>query len=742
MSNSSAQKPGRISDRAVRVAVFAPVRGVFDYLIPADFPASQAPAGCRVLVPFGTQNRVGIILGEAQPQGDRPLKSLLKLLDPTPLVEEAVLDLARWSADYYQHPLGDVLSVCWPVMLRQPRALPDVGQRFWQMTARGHTERDQLSVTATRQQSLLEELESGPRSDSELSSLGLVWRDAARRLAEKGWISSYLSDESAVTATGNGVPGVELSVAQHQAVQQILKTPGKFSVTALDGVTGSGKTEVYLSAIAQMCEKGAQSLVLVPEIALTEQLVGRFRQRFGKQVAVMHSALSERERFLAWNRCRLGQARIMIGTRSAVWVSMQQLGLIIIDEEHDPSYKQQDGFRYSARDVAVMRAKRGHIPIVLGSATLSLETLANVQRGRYQLIPLLHRARAQPVPQPRCIDIRGQSLRAGLGPTALAAVDAHLSRSQQVLLFLNRRGYSPVLFCRACGSLWRCDRCDAGLVLHKQERAARCHHCDRRLPMQRGPRCCEQPELALLGQGTERLEEEVAELFPRHRICRLDRDTAHNSSTVSATLEIIDTGGVDIIVGTQMIAKGLDFSRVTLVVIVDADSRLYSLDFRAEERLAQLIVQVAGRSGRGEAPGEVLIQTLQPDHPALRRIVEGGYHAFAEAALLERREASLPPFQAMAILRADARDAALPLQYLRAVREHLAAQGHAGMTCGYPIPALMEKRAGRHRALLALSAGSRATLTNILRQQLSFLDGEARKHKVRMALDIDPQEAL
>jgi primosomal protein N' (replication factor Y) len=720
------------------VAVFAPLRQVFDYRVPDGMAPRR---GARVGVPFGNSHRVGVVLAVRAESDDgrlAELKPIDAVLDAEPLLDEAMLRLAAWSADYYQYALGDVLASLLPTTLRRRRQLPDDGRRGWRLTAAGHAGLAELGRRAPHQRTLLERLAGAPVSDRDLADLPFDWRAPLRRLQARAWVEAVRLGPPAPTPAA---AGPALNAEQHVAVEAVTASLDEFRAWLLWGITGSGKTEVYLDLIARSLTQARQALVLVPEIALTQHLLDRFRQRFGNRVGVLHSGLGERERALTWDACRRGEVGVLVGTRSAVWVGLPALGLIVVDEEHDASYKQQDGFRYSARDVAIVRAQQAAIPVVLGSATPSLETLANVERGKYHELRLEARALAASPPRIECVDVRGRGLRGGLGDQLVDTMHAHLERGEQVMLFLNRRGYAPLLICRHCGEPRRCDRCDAFLVYHKGLDAARCHHCDRHLSMHRPANCCELPEIAPIGLGTERVEEIVAELFPGRRVCRMDRDTVRHPATLATMLEDIAAGRVDILIGTQMVAKGLDFAAITLVGIVDADSRLYALDFRAEERLAQLLVQVAGRAGRAERAGRVLIQTHQPHHPVLRRVIEQGYGAYARAALAEREQAGLPPFAAMAVLRAESPRAERPLAFLADARK-LLLEDTEGVDISFPIPALMERRAGRYRALVVLSAPTRGAIGRVFARRLEALDVAARAARVRHSIDVDPQDTL
>ena len=481
----------------------------------------------------------------------------------------------------------------------------------------------------------------------------------------------------------------------------------------LHGVTGSGKTEVYLAAIADTLARGAQALLLVPEISLTQQMVSRLTRRFGRTVAVLHSAMSDTRRADVWLRCHRGEVGVLMGTRSAVWAPLPNVGLVVVDEEHDASLKQHDGFRYHARDVAIIRAQQLGVPIVLGSATPSLESGLNVQLGKYTRVSLPQRA-----------------------------IEQRLERGEQSLLFLNRRGFAPVVLCHACGAIAACARCDANYVWHKGRGLLICHHCGGQKRLAQLAACCEAPEQVPLGLGTEQIEESLNTLFPGRRIARVDRDSMRRRGVMEETFEAVRAGTVDILIGTQMLSKGHDFANVTLVGIVDADSQLFSTDFRAEERLAQTIVQVAGRAGRAAIPGEVLIQTHHPHHELLQTLISDGYDRFAERALAERRAAELPPFVPMALIRAEAPGAQAPLNFLRELRTRAALPERAGLDILGPIPAAMEKKAGRYRAQLMLTASSRKRLAASVKALIAASETLSAARSVRWSIDIDPQDTL
>jgi primosomal protein N' (replication factor Y) len=609
---------------------------------------------------------------------------------------------------------------------------------------------------APRQRQLLALLAEGASgfSAAELDEKLGNWRDAARALTARGWMAvTRTAPAAALPVSQPGVPGPvpEPNEEQRAAIGCVCESLGAFGGFVLHGVTGSGKTEVYLRVVERALRLGRSALVLVPEIGLTPQLVGRFRERFALPMAVLHSALTDHERLLAWREAFSGRARIVLGTRSAVFAPAPDLGVIIVDEEHDTSFKQHEGgFRYSARDLAVVRAQRAGVPVVLGSATPALETLQNVGMGRYTRLLLTRRAAAAVPPRLSLIDLRSHVMRAGISTPAVQAIERHLAAGGQVLVFLNRRGYAPTLLCTACGWIAPCRDCDARLTVHLAAERLRCHHCgaDSALP-ERCPQCGF--AVKTVGQGTERIEETLATLFPGIPCIRLDRDVVRRRGDMEEAMRRMAAGEARILVGTQMVTKGHDFPNVTLVIVLNADQGFFSTDFRAPERLAQTIVQVAGRAGRGEKAGEVLIQTELPDHPLLISLLTEGYEGFARAALAERSEASWPPFSRLAAVRGSARTAEAALAFLTDARKtaedlrrdrggSFSPMPGRGIRLLGPAPAAMAKRAGRYHAQLLLESADRAALHRFLDAWLPALESLPSGRRVRWALDVDPIE--
>jgi len=749
LSTPSVENPAGIETAFYRVAIDTPLRRCFDYLPPASGPLPTM--GMRVEVPFGRRRLVGIIESlESQSDVDpSKLKRISGIIDPEPTFDAPLLELLRWATDYYHHPIGEVLATALPKLAREGATLTAITE-YWTVDEQGvAAHQGGEPRRAPKQRVLLEQLvAAGPEglASSTLHEWQAGWREAARALLARGWIRCEQRAASpAASAPAARPPATpELTAAQSTVLTTVLTAGDRgYRGWLLHGVTGSGKTEVYLRLAERQLELGRRVLVLVPEIGLTPQLVGRFAQRFPQAVlAILHSGLTDSERLAAWRLAHSGRAQLVIGTRSAVFAPVPELGLIIVDEEHDASFKQQEGgFRYSARDLALVRARMLDIPVMLGSATPSFESLHNVSAGRLTRLALPERAAAAARPTLRLLDLRGERVHAGLSTTAASSIQRHLAADGQVLVYINRRGYAPTLACTACGWIAPCLSCDARLTVYRQAARLRCHHCgaDRELPRQ-CPVCGY--AVKTVGQGTERVEENLAELFPSVGIARLDRDVVRHSDELEAVMRRVSSGAARILVGTQMVAKGHDFPALTLVVVLNADQGLFSTDFRAAERLAQTIIQVAGRAGRAERAGEVLIQTEYPEHPLLSGLLTGGYDAFANAALEERRSAGWPPFARLAALRASATRPEMAIEFLDAARrlaERIAGRGAMVRLLG-PAPAAMARRADRHHAQLLLESVDRPALHRLLERWLPEIETLQEARRVRWALDVDPLE--
>jgi primosomal protein N' (replication factor Y) (superfamily II helicase) len=723
----------------VRVALDTPLRRLFDYRLPADHDGPLPQPGMRVTVPFGSRSLTGLVV-ELAAHSEVPaskLRALSAVLDSEPVLDPATFELVRWAANYYHHPVGEAFAAALPALLRGGRPLVARESR-WRLTA-GAGPRARAKRLGSRQQALLHALESRDSIGAEeLATLGAGQRAALRAFAARGWAECFEAEPAPLAAPSPAAaPGPVLTPAQQRAVEEIGAALGGFESFLLHGVTGSGKTEVYLRAILQVLARGEQALVLVPEIALTPQAVARFSARIPAPLAVLHSGLTDGERLAMWRAARSGAAGLVIGTRSAIFVPLARPGLIVIDEEHDSSYKQQDGFRYSARDLAVIRAQRHRIPVVLGSATPALETLHNALSNRYRRLDLPERTGSAGLPRMSLIDLRVHEQRHGIATPSARAMERHLGAGGQVLLYLNRRGFAPTLFCPGCGFAAACSKCDARLTVHLRSHDLICHHCGARAPTPFAcPRCAS--ELRPVGQGTERIEDALDELFRGVPVVRIDRDTVKGRGQIEAALLRVHSGDARILVGTQMLTKGHDFPDVTLVVVLNADQGLFGSDFRASERLAQSIVQVAGRAGRASRPGEVLIQTAYPEHPLLSRLLEAGYDGFARAALEERSAAHWPPFSRLAVLRAEGRSRELSFGFLDAARAASRGCTRGGVRIQGPAPAVMERRAGRHRAQLLLEAAQRAPLQRLLGEWLPIVEALPDARRVRWSIDVDP----
>ncbi|MGD2118757.1 MAG: primosomal protein N' [Chromatiales bacterium] len=729
----------------LRVAISIPLRALFDYLPPADVDIATLQLGVRLLVPFGRGQRVAVLVDLLQQASVSPdlLKPVARLLDEQPLLRQQDIDFLSWAAAYYQHPAGEVILAALPTHLRKGNALVNKAEKGWRVTAQGQSTAVDSLKRSPKQLQLLQFLQQQTCvSQTEVMLQFGNCRSSLKALQDKALLESCEMEAGAASEAPTE-PAPQLNAEQQQAVDSVQQLNG-FGVALLNGITGSGKTEVYLALVSAIVASGRQVLVLAPEIGLTPQLLTRFRRRLGANLVALHSGLAETERAHAWQQAAAGQAKVVIGTRSAVFTPMPQLALVIVDEEHDISFKQQEGFRYSARDMAVALAKSRDCPVLLGSATPSFESLQNVERGNYQQLRLTQRAGAAQLPVMDLVDIRSVRLQAGLSPVSKRLIGEQLQQDNQVLVFINRRGFAPVLTCHACGWVDQCKRCDARMTYHAARKLLWCHHCGYQHPVP--PTCpeCDSDSLYTLGQGTEQVEAMLAEAFPDYACVRIDQDSTRRKGSLESMLDDIHSKKYRILIGTQMLAKGHDFPDVTLVVLLDVDQGLYGSDFRAPERMAQQILQVAGRAGRSDKPGRVLIQTRHPDHPLLQTLIHDGYSAFAHQALLERQQVGFPPFSFQALVRAEATQAQLPEQFLREVCEPagLAESGISSEAIEFwgPVPAIMQKRAGKHRFHLLLQSASRVQLHHFLHAWLVFAESRPLSKKVRWSVDVDPQD--
>jgi primosomal protein N' (replication factor Y) len=740
------------SRSVLRVALPVPLPRPFDYLPPSGVDAASVAIGQRLLVPFGARELIGVVVGHGVAEAGIEPKPALALPDPAPLLQGELLGSLQWLSSYLHAPLGEVLATAMPAALRRGERLPETTRHGWRLTEAGRTALPAMRAGKPRSLAQLLALEC---DEGWLESEVPGWRAPMRTLRERGLAQrveqkrgqSHFSVEDQERARhhdrkhdSDPFSAPALNTEQRNAADAIRAADG-FAAFLLDGVTGSGKTEVYLQAIADCLARGRQALVLVPEIGLTPQALARFRARLGVPVHALHSGLNDSERAQAWMAAARGQARVIVGTRSAVFVPLPEAGLVVVDEEHDGSYKQFDGIRYHARDFAIVRARALGVPIVLGSATPSLESLHNARSGRHAHLRLRHRAGAAQPPAVRVLDVRKRPLQAGLSNESLDAIRAALQAGGQVLVFKNRRGYAPVLLCHDCGWSAHCTRCGtqekpSAMTVHGGGRRLQCHHCGHRRPVPLACPDCASLGLQPQGAGTERIEEVLQERFAGSTVLRIDRGSSQRRGALEQQFAALGAQP-GILVGTQMLAKGHDLPNLTLVVVVGVDEGLFSADFRSAEKLAQLLVQVAGRAGRADKPGTVLVQTHHPDHPLLHTLVSGGYHAFAEAELQQREAAGFPPFTHLALLRAEATHADPPMQFLQQARDLL---GDAGIEISGPLPAPMPRRAGYLRAQLVLASTQRRRLHAALEALVPRLHALPEARKLRWSLDVDPVE--
>ncbi len=733
-----------------RVAIAIPVYRLFDYLAPEQFELVNIKPGIRLEVPFGNTNKIAFLV-ECVQHSDLDigkLKRINRILDEHPLLSSKDLTLLHWASRYYHHPLGEVFSAAFPVALRQGKAAIIQTQKRYALTMAGRVLESELLKRTPKQKSVLEKFQahSHSLSEAELSAWNQSWRTSVKQLLDKSVLeladavseSSYILGGAIDFCSIIKTNTLQCNPQQQSAIVAVTASLEQFGVFLLEGVTGSGKTEVYMQIIRTVLERGLQVLVLLPEITLTPQLEERFRQRFNVSIAISHSKLTDRQRAVAWLSMQRNECSILLGTRSALFTPIPNLGLIILDEEHDSSFKQQEGFRFSARDVAVVRGKLLKIPVLLGSATPALESLHNVDNKRYRLLHLPERAGNAIEPILQLLDIRNKKIQEGLSEWLIADIRRTLEKNEQVLLFLNRRGFAPTLICHSCGWVARCGSCDANLVIHYDEGLLRCHHCGQEQRLIKQCFACKTGELTALGLGTERVEKVLAELFADKVIVRLDRDSTQRKGSLEKFLKQINQGEVDIILGTQMLAKGHHFPNVTLVAILDVDSGLFSIDFHAPEKLAQMIVQVSGRAGRAEKPGRVIMQTRQPDHPLLTTLISKGYDSFAKTALIERKEACLPPFSYQALLRVQAAEAEMAKLFLDSVVQLAEKHNKEHVQILGPVAAPMARRAGLFRYQLLFQGNRRPELHVLLDKLMPEIEKLKQAKKVRWSLDVDP----
>jgi len=730
------------STNYVQVAVPVPMRQLFTYKIPETMQQQPMHIGERVAVSFGARQVIAIVISVSNEcEFDaKKIKPIYQRLNDTFHLSDSLVAFLKLCANYYHHPIGDVFQQALPKLLRQIKKLELQPPMVWLSTKVCDETKEQLikiEKKAPKQYLLYQlikkhqgiswaELRTLGYSKAQLNALTakMLIEEAKQKPCQFIWKNDALSEENKQV----------LSTEQAIIVAAINQTLGHYSCHLIDGITGSGKTEVYLQAMEDVLAKNQQVLVIVPEIGLTPQTLLRFEQRFNVPICLHHSNLNDTERLDTWLNAQQGSAAVIIGTRSAIFSPLHQLGMIIVDEEHDSSLKQQDSFRYHGRDIAILRARQLNIPIVLGSATPSFESLQNALSGKYVYHQLHKRAGQSNKAKISLIDVAKQQMEFGLSGSLKHEIKQTLVRGEQVLIFLNRRGYAPAINCQECHWISDCQRCDKPYTFHQKQQLLICHHCGSQKRVPRQCPNCGSVRIAPVGQGTEQLEQRISEIFPDVSIVRIDRDSTRKKGELTKLLQEISDNKHQLLIGTQMLAKGHHFPDVTLVAVLDADGALFSFDFRASENMAQLLIQVAGRAGRASKPGKVLVQTSYPDHPLLQDLVHNGYQHFATQALIERKQAQLPPFSFQALIRAEANYPSYPEKFLQALTEHTI------INCEFsgPVPAAMEKKAGKFRYHLILQSKSRKELHIAIMQLLTAIPNNAFHHKVRWSLDIDP----
>lgn len=727
----------------LKVAVPGPFRKLFDYLPVRDTNIPLPKSGTRTLIPFGTRNIVGIVIEVSSSTDSSPykLKHAREYLDKEPVFDADMLRWLKKIAHYYHHPLGDTLLTALPVLLRKGKEAKALKEIYWQANE-GSKETLNSLKRAPKQIAIYQFLKQQdvPVNQQSLKEHFQNTHTALKALLEKKLVRQIDTPKTSSanidkhTAT---TPNI-LTENQKHVVDSIEAHINEFKVILLNGVTGSGKTEVYIQTCKHVIEQHKQVLILLPEIALTPQLVSRFKTQFDCAIDVLHSGLNDSERFTVWDNIKNNKSQILIGTRSSVFSPFENLGLIIIDEEHDLSFKQQDGLRYSTRDIAILRANALGIPVLLGSATPSLESIANTSKPHYLHLHLKQRAGKAIPPKISTINIKGRQLTEGLSNELIQQIKKTLSRNEQVLLFLNQRGYAPALICHECGTVERCPRCERNMTIHHARKRITCHHCGYEKKLPDTCSSCGHGDLRPIGYGTERIETCLHTLFPDTETIRIDRDTTSRKNAILDLLKQVDNDKAQILLGTQMLAKGHDFPNVTLVGILNADQGLFGADLRSEERLAQLVVQVAGRAGRGEKPGQVLIQTHHPEHELWNTLINQSYDKYAEKALHERKAAQLPPYSYSALFRSESVRLNDAFTFLNELNQTILPFRGLGVEIFGPVTAPLEKKAGKFRTQLLLMSSNREKLHQCIAHGLNAIEKLQSAKKVRWNLDVDP----
>ena len=735
-----------MSSDLVEVLVPIPLMEKFSYLPPkSNTPLKQ---GARVLIPFGRRTLVGVVWGFIQKESsdNRKYKHIQNVLDESPLLDANSIGLAEWSSRYYHYPLGEIISYFFPPSIRKGKEAKFKESKYLELTSKGSFLQSEDLTRAPSQQKLIELLKE--KKEISLKSAQAFGISAAviNGLLEKGYITRFSRELSPYKKFENKklLSSRKLNSEQRKAVNAINDAQKKNVTFLLDGITGSGKTEVYLQAIQEIVSQGKQALILIPEIGLAPQAEERFREYFGDRVMSFHSAKNDREKVDAWLGASRGLVDIIIGTRSSVFLPMKNLGIIVVDEEHDLSFKQMDKFRYSARDMALYRAKLEKVPVVLASATPSLETLKNAEEEKYKVLKLSKRATGASLPSFQAVDLRGKELYEGLSKELLEATQSELTQGNQVLIFLNRRGYAPSMICKVCGWISNCERCDALMTVHKNPLKLHCHHCEAQKPYPNKCQSCGSNDFLTYGFGTERIEEFLQNHFPEVKTLRIDSDSTRKKETLNEYFAEIREGKPMILLGTQLLAKGHHFPDVTLVGIIDADSGLFSADFRGSERVAQLMTQVSGRAGRDKKPGRVILQSYCPDHPQIEEIITGSYEKFAKKLLEERKSSKIPPFSFQAKIFAESPKSLVSRDFILNLvnQPKIDEKTRKNVRVIGPLPSIMEKKSGVYRWELSIFSNNRSNLHKYLDVMQSRLYDPKLSKQVRWSIDVDPLSSI
>ncbi len=725
----------------LKVALDVPLYKLFDYQLNKK-NSTKPSIGSRVLVPFGKQKKVGVIIDivNRSSVAKSKLKECISILDENPIFEKKQLDFIHFASNYYQYPLGRVLYAAMPGNLRKGKSLTKFIDSIVITDNGKNVDLDSLKKRAPKQAALMSILMENHTLDSNgLSNIFPEWKKYSKRPIEKNWIKieQIIESHKDIQKLDKNTEGLALNSEQKKAILDVKKS-STFNTFLLDGVTGSGKTEIYLSLISDVIERGQDALILVPEIGLINQLNRRIEVRLGIKPSQYHSGLTEKERFITWKKIQESKTRIILGTRSAILAPFKNLGLIVVDEEHDISYKQQEGFRYSARDLAVMRAKNFNIPIILGSATPSLESFNQHLNNKYKYLTLKKRAGNAKMPSMHLIDLNKGHSEDGLSKLLIKSMNEHIENEGQILVFINRRGYAPTLICKTCNFIAECSRCDSRMTLYLSKKLLLCHHCNYKEKYKNSCIKCDS-EMMALGQGSQRIEDALKKHFPNEQILRIDSDSTQQKSSLDEALEKAKAGKAKILVGTQMLSKGHHFSSLSLVVVVNADQGLFSNDFRGSERLAQNIIQVAGRAGREKKKGQVIIQTEYPDHPFWPLLFQGGYKEIVEMTLMDRKSANWPPYSFIVLIRAQSHRKKYTWSFLEEAKKILISQKPNFSILG-PVSAPMEKKASHYRGQLLLQSKGRKSLNQTLKMFIDEIERKKFVRRVKWSIDVDPIE--